>query len=193
MSDDLSRLLDAEVQSVVYHNKENGYTIARVRSKNEPGQVSIVGILGEIVAGSTLDLHGKWTVHPKFGRQFEVRTFEEARPATENGVIRFLQSSIKGVGEKTATRLVEEFGVAVLDILDDDPEMLLKIKGISKKNWLILSIHGVASGKSRICWFFSKPITYPPRLPEKFFIFTVRRLNASCVIIRMILPMKSVA
>lgn len=133
MSEELSQLLGAEVQSVVYHNKENGYTIARVRAKDEPSQVSIVGILGEIVAGSTLDMHGKWTVHPKFGRQFEVKTFEETRPATENGVIRFLQSSIKGVGEKTANLLVEEFGVGVLDILDDDPDKLLKIRGISKK------------------------------------------------------------
>jgi len=134
MNDDqLSSLTDAEVQAVVYHNKENGYTIARVRTKDEPGVISIVGILGELSAGATLDLNGVWTVHPKFGRQFEVKTFEQARPATENGVIKFLQSSIKGVGEKTATRLVEKFGIEVLDILDDDPDKLLKIKGISKK------------------------------------------------------------
>ncbi|MEF2231945.1 MAG: ATP-dependent RecD-like DNA helicase [Pseudodesulfovibrio sp.] len=133
MSEDLTYLSGAEVQAVIYHNKENGYAIARVRLKDEPGQVSIVGILGELVAGSTLDLTGRWTVHPKFGRQFDVATFEEARPATENGVIRFLQSSIKGVGEKTATLIVEAFGVGVLDLLDEEPERLLEIKGISKK------------------------------------------------------------
>ncbi|BDQ36391.1 ATP-dependent RecD-like DNA helicase [Pseudodesulfovibrio nedwellii] len=134
MSDDqLSYLSGAEVQTVIYHNKENGYTIARVSVKNEPGQTTIVGTLGELAAGASLDLHGKWLMHPKFGRQFEVSTFEQTRPATENGVIRFLQSSIKGVGEKTATRLVEEFGIEVLDILDDDPEKLLKVRGISKK------------------------------------------------------------
>jgi exodeoxyribonuclease V alpha subunit len=133
MSDEQQSFLSgAEVQSVVYHNKENGYTIARCRLKDEPGQFSIVGTMGELSAGSTLDLHGSWAMHPKFGRQFEVSTFEQARPATENGVIRFLQSSIKGVGEKTATRLVEAFGVAVLDLLDDDPEQLLSVKGISK-------------------------------------------------------------
>jgi len=134
MSDDqLSYLSGAEVQTVIYHNEENGYTIARVRVKDEPGQTTIVGTLGELAAGASLDLHGKWLTHPKFGRQFEVSTFEQTRPATENGVIRFLQSSIKGVGEKTATRLVEEFGVEVLDILDDDPDKLLKVRGISKK------------------------------------------------------------
>ena len=132
-ADKLAYLAGVEVQGVVYYNKENGYTIARVRIKDEPGQTTIVGTLGELAGGATLDLHGKWITHPKFGRQFEVQTFEQARPASENGVIRFLQSSIKGVGEKTATLLVEEFGVQVLDILDDDPERLLKIRGISKK------------------------------------------------------------
>jgi exodeoxyribonuclease V alpha subunit len=129
---DVTYISGAEVQSVIYHNKENGYTIARVRMKDEPGVTTIVGILGELAAGSSLDLHGSWIMHPKFGRQFDVKTFEEARPATENGVIRFLQSSIKGVGEKTATIMVEEYGVGVLDVLDDDPEELLSIKGISK-------------------------------------------------------------
>ena len=132
MSDELSYLSGAEVQSVLYHNKENGYTIAKVRAKDEPGLISIVGTMGELAAGSTLDIHGVWTVHPKFGRQLEVRTFEESRPATENGVIKFLQSSIKGVGEKTATIMVEEYGIGVLDLLDDDPEELLNIRGISK-------------------------------------------------------------
>lgn len=130
--DQLSHLSGAEVQSVVYYNKENGYTIARVRVPDEPGTVSIVGTMGELSAGSTLDIAGVWTVHPKFGRQMEVRTFEESRPATENGVIKFLQSSIKGVGEKTASIMVEEYGVGILDVLDDNPEELLSIKGISK-------------------------------------------------------------
>ena len=131
--DQLSKLIGAEVRSVLYHNAENGYVIAKVRCKDEPGSISIVGTMGEITPGSTLDLQGKWTVHPKYGPQFEVHTFNESRPATENGVIRFLQSSIKGVGEKTAARLVNKFGVAILDILDDEPEKLLKCKGISKK------------------------------------------------------------
>ncbi len=128
-----TRLEAAEVCSVVYSNSENGYVIARVSSKNEPGMTTITGILGDIQPGESLELTGKWKVHPKYGPQFEVETFEQTMPATENGVIKFLQSSIKGVGEKTATVLVGEYGVGILDILDDDPEKLLEIKGISKK------------------------------------------------------------
>lgn len=125
-------LESAEVCSVVYHNAENGYAIARVSAKNEPGMTTITGILGEVQPGENLDLTGRWKVHPKYGPQFEVETFSQTMPATENGVIKFLQSSIKGVGEKTATTLVNEFGVGILDILDDEPEKLLGIRGISK-------------------------------------------------------------
>lgn len=128
-----ARLDDAEVVNIVYRNTENGYVIARVNSKNEPGMITITGILGDVQAGESLTLNGKWKVHPKYGLQFEVETFEQSLPATENGVIKFLQSSIKGVGEKTATLLVNEYGVGVLDILDDDPEQLLEIRGISKR------------------------------------------------------------
>lgn len=129
----IKTLAAAEVRTIVFHNAENGYVIARVSAKNEPGQTTITGILGEISPGEVLDLQGKWVVHPKFGPQFEVQTFEQTRPATEQGVMRFLQTSIKGVGEKTAQTLVDTFGMGILDILDDDPEKLLEVKGISKR------------------------------------------------------------
>jgi exodeoxyribonuclease V alpha subunit len=129
----MSAILNAEVQSVVYHNEENGWVVARVSAKDEPGLITVVGTLGRLTPGETLALKGSWKTHPKFGRQFDVETFEQARPATENGVIKYLASSaIKGIGPATAERMVGRFGVEVLDILDDDPEKLLEIKGISK-------------------------------------------------------------
>ncbi|WP_018125371.1 SF1B family DNA helicase RecD2 [Desulfovibrio oxyclinae] len=134
MSDnELKTLASAEVRSIVFQNEENGYTIARVTAKDEPGQITVTGTMGDISPGEVLDLRGKWKVHPKFGPQFEVRTFEQTRPATEQGVVRFLQTSIKGVGEKTAQLLLETFGMGILDILDEDPERLLEVKGISKR------------------------------------------------------------
>ncbi|MGE4552347.1 MAG: helix-hairpin-helix domain-containing protein, partial [Desulfovibrionaceae bacterium] len=126
--------LTAEVHSVVYSNPQNGWTVARVRAEDQPGLVSIVGVLGSVAPGESLTLEGQWCEHPKFGRQFQVERFEHARPATEQGVIKFLASSaIKGIGEKTAQRLVERFGVEVLDILDTEPERLLEVKGVSPK------------------------------------------------------------
>ena len=130
----MSDILTGEVRTVVYHNEDNGYIVARVSSKDEASQITVVGVLGSLTPGESVELHGRWKQHPKFGRQFEADYYERIRPATEAGVIRFLKSSsIKGVGESIATDMVKEFGVEVLDILDDEPEKLLKIKGISKK------------------------------------------------------------
>ncbi|WP_421902501.1 ATP-dependent RecD-like DNA helicase [Maridesulfovibrio sp.] len=130
----MSDTLTGEVRAVVYHNEENGYIVARVASKDEPSHITVVGVLGSLTPGESVELHGRWKQHPKFGRQFEADFYERVRPATEAGVIRFLKSSsIKGIGEAIATEMVKEFGIEVLDILDEEPEKLLKIKGISKK------------------------------------------------------------
>ena len=130
----MSDILTGEVRTVVYHNEENGYTVARISSKDEAAQITVVGCMGQLTPGESAEFQGRWKQHPKFGRQFEADFHERIRPATEAGVIRFLQSSaIKGVGEAIATDMVKEFGVEVLDVLDDEPDKLLKIKGISKK------------------------------------------------------------
>lgn len=133
MPDTPPQTLTVEIQSVVFLNEDNGWTIVRGRSRDEPGTLTLVGNMGVITPGETLTVSGQWKVHPKFGRQLEVASFEQARPATENGVIKYLASSaIKGIGPKLAERMVERFGVEVLDILDSEPEKLLRVKGISK-------------------------------------------------------------
>ena len=129
----MSETLAAEVQSLVFHNPENGYVIARVTTANEPGYLTIVGCLGELSPGEALTLTGTFANHPRYGRQFAVESFARAYPATENGVIRFLASSLQGVGPKMAEKLVARFGVEVLDHLDREPEKLLAVKGVSKK------------------------------------------------------------
>jgi len=126
--------ITVEIHTVVFSNPDNGYTVARGRCKDEPGLTTIVGCLGRPSPGESLILTGEWKFHPRFGRQFEVQTFEQGRPATENGVIRFLASAaIKNVGPKLAERMVSKFGMEVLDILEDEPEKLLEVRGISKK------------------------------------------------------------
>ncbi|XPV77365.1 MAG: ATP-dependent RecD-like DNA helicase [Desulfovibrio sp.] len=125
--------LEAEVHTVVFHNEDNGYTIARVRH-NTMGIVTVVGAMGTLTPGESVRLTGTWKEHPKFGRQMDVSSVEHSRPATETGVARFLASSdIMYVGPKIAERMVNDFGVEVLDILDEDPERLLEVKGITKK------------------------------------------------------------
>lgn len=164
--------LKAEVHAVVYHNPDNGYAVARVRAKDEPGMVTAVGCLGQLQPGEFLELSGEWKTHPKFGRQLEVASFKQTYPATEHGVVRFLKSSLKGVGEKTATELVARFGVAVLDILDTDPGRLREVKGISKKklDGMLDSWRTQREVKSLIVFLHSHdvPPTYASRIFKLF-------------------------
>ena len=130
----LAAALKAEVRQVVYSNSENGYCVLRVSAAEEPGVVTAVGILGQVTPGEMLELEGRWTMHPKFGRQFEVTGFRQTYPATEHGIVRYLSSGlIKGVGPKTAEALVATFGTDVLDIIENEPEKLLVVDGIGKK------------------------------------------------------------
>lgn len=160
--------IKAEVQSVVYHNPDNGYAVVRVRAKDEPGIVTVVGCLGQLQPGEFLEIEGEWKTHPKFGRQLEASHFKQTYPATEHGVVRFLKSSLKGVGDKTAEALVKEFGVAVLDILDTDPDRLRAVKGITKKRLegMVESWRTQREVKSLIVFLHSHevPPTYASRI-----------------------------
>ena len=124
----------ADVQSVVFKNDANGYAVVRLVLKESGESIMAVGTLSSLVVGESVCVSGNWKSHPKYGKQIEVVSFTQERPATENGVVRFLaSSSIKKIGPTLAERLVKHFGVEVLDILDTDPERLLEVKGISKK------------------------------------------------------------
>ena len=163
--------ITAEVHAVVYHNPDNGYAVVRVRAKDEPGMVTVVGCLGQLQPGEYLEITGEWKNHPKFGRQMEAQTFKQTYPATEHGVVRFLKSSLKGVGEKTAQDLVQRFGVAVLDLLDSDPEKLLG-KGITRKKLagMVESWSSQREVKSLIVFLHSHevPPTYASRIFKLF-------------------------
>ena len=175
--------IKAEVHSVVYHNPDNGYAVVRVRAKDEPGILTVVGCLGQLSPGEFLEITGEWKTHPKFGRQMEVTSFKQTYPATEHGVVRFLKSSLKGVGEKTAEALVNQFGVAVLDILDTDPDRLLKVKGITKKrlSGMLDSWRTQREVKSLIVFLHSHevPPTYASRIFKLYGAESEAKLRAN--------------
>jgi exodeoxyribonuclease V alpha subunit len=176
--------ISGEVVTVVYHNPENGYVIARVDSPSEPGQINVVGLLGDVAPGESLRMSGEWVEHPKFGRQFKAEICEHLLPASINGIRRFLGSgAIKGIGEKTADRMISRFGSQILDIMDSDPEQLLEVEGIGPaklrtiiSSWqekrevrglmLFLQTHGVAT-------------TFAHRIFRHYGVNAVQRLRAN--------------
>ncbi len=132
--------LEGSVESIVFRNDENHYTVARFRP-NDSGRLfrddltTIVGTLPGVQVGELLSVDGEWEKDPKYGRQLHVTTFVQRLPASPEGITRYLGSGlIKGIGPKKAERIVAHFGEQTLAIIEQQPERLSEVKGISAKD-----------------------------------------------------------
>ncbi len=132
--------LDGSVESIVFRNEDNHYTVARFRP-NDSGRLfrddltTIVGTLPGVHVGELLSVEGEWEKDPKYGRQLHVISFTQRLPASVEGITRYLGSGlIKGIGPKKAQRIVEHFGEQTLAIIEQQPERLSEVKGISAKD-----------------------------------------------------------
>ena len=132
--------LEGSVQSIVFRNEDNHYTVARFRP-NDSGRLfrddltTIVGTLPGVHVGELLSVEGEWEKDPKYGRQLHVTSFTQRLPASIEGITRYLGSGlIKGVGPKKAQRIVDHFGEQTLAIIEQQPERLSEVKGISVKD-----------------------------------------------------------
>ena len=125
-------LLEGTVSSVIYRNEDNGYTILRLETEDD--EVTVVGTMPGLMPGEGLSVHGQWTHHSTYGPQLKAQIVERRMPQGERAVLEYLSAgTVKGVGQSTARRLVEAFGEDVLSVIENDPDQLTKIKGISPK------------------------------------------------------------
>ncbi len=126
--------LQGVVERLTYHSEESGYTVARLKAPRTSELVTITGNFAHIQAGQTLQLHGTWKDHPKFGTQFQVTQYQETKPATITGIEKYLGSGlIKGVGPVTAKRIVAHFGLETLEIIEHQSDRLVEVPGIAQK------------------------------------------------------------
>ena len=126
--------LQGMVERVTYHNIETGWSVLRVKSFNEHETVPVTVHQTRVFAGATMKFFGSWAMHPTFGRQFKAVRAEEQKPATAAGLEKYLGSGlIKGVGPKTARKIVGYFGKRTLDIFEERIEDLLLVPGIARK------------------------------------------------------------
>ena len=126
--------LQGQLERITYHNEENHYTVARLRVKGYRSPVTVVGSLVSVSPGEVLRLQGSWDIHPRYGEQFKIVSYESVIPATVKGIERYLGSGlIKGIGPVMAGRLVDKFGLETLDIIEADIERLREIEGIGDK------------------------------------------------------------
>lgn len=139
--------ISGTVERVIFHNEENGYTVLRLMpaSVNSGGgdggltrprdSVSCVGHMVNPQTGVQMKLGGRWVNNTRFGRQIEFSHAEEMLPATSEGIRLYLSSGlIKGVGEEMASRIVKAFGTDTIRVLDEEPERLLKVRGVGQKS-----------------------------------------------------------
>src|SRR5439155_7361474 len=132
--------LEGSVESIVFRNEDKHYTVARFRP-NDSGRLfrddltTIVGTLPGVHVGELLSVEGEWEKDPKYDRPLHVISFTQRLPASVEGITRYLSSGlIKGVGPKKAERIVEHFGEQTLAIIEQRPERLSEVKGISAKD-----------------------------------------------------------
>lgn len=130
--------LTGQVETIIYRNEENGYTV--IELAGEESMITATGIMPLVSVGETVKLYGVFKKHPSYGEQFAVSAFERAMPGNMDGILKYLSSgAVKGVGPATARRLVLEFGSDTLAVLENEPERVAKLKGISMKKALEIS------------------------------------------------------
>jgi exodeoxyribonuclease V alpha subunit len=137
-SPDASRkesVLEAVLERITYANEDTGYTIARVATERTgPDLLTVVGPLLGAQVGESLRLTGRWSSHPKYGKQFQVHSFTTVLPATIQGIRRYLGSGlIKGIGPMMAERMVAHFGTGILEIIESEPGRLIEVHGLGPK------------------------------------------------------------
>jgi exodeoxyribonuclease V alpha subunit len=126
--------LEAVLERITYANEETGYTVARVATNRSSDLLTVVGPLLGAQPGESLRLQGRWASHPQYGRQFQVETYQTVLPATIQGIRRYLGSGlIKGIGPKMAERIVDHFGQATLEVIEQAPGRLVEVPGLGPK------------------------------------------------------------
>ena len=130
--------IEGTVDAVVYQNPENGYTVLRL-SIGEGRAVTVVGCIPGAAPGEGLGVRGSWGRHISYGEQFKAETVERRLPAGEKAIFDYLSAgTVRGIGAATARKIVEQFGSDALRILEEHPEQLTAIPGVTRKRALAM-------------------------------------------------------
>ena len=130
MTDENNGTLKGTVEKIIYKNEANGYTVAVIRTLS--GNETATGSFSFVNVGESVELVGRFAEHPAYGRQFNVSQVKSVQMENKAAILKYLSSGvIKGVGPATAARIVERFGEKSIDIIENHPEELSIINGIS--------------------------------------------------------------
>jgi exodeoxyribonuclease V alpha subunit len=130
----MSEILEGTVDRIRFVNSESHWTVLSVRVDGQPAPVTVVGVIPGMTEGIPVRIEGEWIEDPRFGKQMRAIRCVERIPATPAGLAAYLASGfIEGIGPRMAERLVDRFGVDVLDIIRREPERLREVRGLGEK------------------------------------------------------------
>ena len=157
MNDTEMEILQGTISAVVFQNYENGYAVLRLAAQ-DGNTVTVVGTIPMPSVGEQLIVTGRWGNHSGYGRQFEAEFLERLLPQTESQILAFLSGrAVKGIGPKTAGRIVSRFGAKTLEIMEREPEQLAQVPGISPaKAKAIGEEFRLRTGVRRLMEFFAQ-------------------------------------
>lgn len=123
--------IEGTVETVVFRNDDNGYAVLRLKTSNGDS-LTAVGCMPRAGVGEYLVVSGSWMTHPSYGDQFKIEKCERSLPATEGAILEYLSSgTIRGIGRKTAVKIVEKFGKDTFYMIENEPMQLVEIQGIT--------------------------------------------------------------
>lgn len=136
--------LQGYIDRIVFRNEENGYSVLCMKEGNK--EEFLVGVFPDVSEGEYLTARGEMNVHPIYGKQLRVQEYEFTAPGDAASTLKYLSSgAIKGIGEALATRIVKKFGDDTFRIMEEEPERLAEVKGISMRK--AMEISGAVAGK----------------------------------------------
>ena len=134
MQDDVQAVVSGTVDTIIYQNEENGYTVCGIDTEDGDALV-LVGTIPFLTEGDRITAYGAYTNHATYGRQFKVVSYEKHLPTETADILKYLASgAVRGIGPKTAARIVNQFGTDTFDVIENHPSWLAEIHGISAKS-----------------------------------------------------------
>lgn len=134
MEKKMSETVTGYIDHVIFRNEDNGYTVMVLKGMEEERELTCVGTFPAITQGAAIEASGNYTTHPVYGKQFQIASYVEKMPEDALAMERYLGSgAIKGIGAALAARIVRCFGDDTMRIVEEEPERLAEIKGISEK------------------------------------------------------------
>lgn len=160
--------VEGTIEHIIYMNEENGYTVCELSCDNE--DIIAVGCMPFVKEGEIIKVTGKWSVHPEYGEQLKIESYEKIMPQTRDAILKYLSSGvIKGIGASTASRIVDKFGEQTFEVIKNNPEKLSSIKGISSQRALKIAAEFRQQNELREVVMFLQRFGISPNFAAKIY------------------------